>query len=353
MITLSLTRIGYTFFFLNTLFTSTKVFTTELSTKNGMILYSIPGLILVTEIIKFITNFSIWSIIKSLELRIQISHNPPEILSESEPCTKQQQKTTIERLKTAFTESLSFFIPALLISISQNLSILALLYLDMSTFQSLLNTRIIVSAFLYRIFFNKNFSKIQYFSLIILLNSIILSRWNYEHHLGFSQKIFIGFLIMIFIIICDSLSYVVLEMIIKKKFETSLYFQNCSLSFYSIFINLFLYIIREIFFEENGLNFQIFHDYNIYTLITMISILLVGITSNGILKYLDTIALIFSNTSTVVILTLISAIQMRSFVSIQFLLSIICIASSILIYTTEENKLKLEDDYFQALISKI
>ena len=311
---------------------------------------------MITKLVNPFQPNNIWSFIKCFELRTKITNNAPEMLSESEQedePIKQKEKTILEKLRITFFESLTFFLPALLISISQNLSIFVLLYLDMSTFQSLLNTRIIMSALFYRIFFKKSFSKIQYFSLVILVSSILISRWNYEHQLGFSKKIFFGFLIMSFIIICDSLSYVSLEMIIKKRFETSLYFQNFSLSFHSIFINLFLYIIREIFFEQNGLNFKIFHDYNIYTFFTIISILFLGITSNGVLKYLNTISLIFSNTSTVILLTLIGAIQQKNHISIQFLLSITCIASSILIYTKEEDKLKLEDEYFHVQITKI
>jgi drug/metabolite transporter (DMT)-like permease len=330
-----------------------EIFSTLVLKKN--LTTKVPALVFQVEVSKCFISLIFWLFLKIIEWKTNPTVIPPEILSESdcdEPRRQNIETTNVEKFKNLFFECFSFFLPAFLLAVAQNLSIWVLLYLDMTTFQTLMNTRIIVTATLYRIFFKKKFSRIQYVSFVLLLSSILISRLNYENNSGFSFNFLLGFFVMFWIVSCDSLSNVILEMMMKNKFERSLFFQNFSLYFHGIWINLVFYFLREFFMGTLEFSFKIFHNYNTFTVLTSISMMMLGFTKNGVLKYLDTIALIFSNTSTVVILTLITGIASKNFMSVHFLLSITCVCCSVLIYVTEDEKMKLEETYFNVLMTK-
>lgn len=253
--------------------------------------------------------------------------------------------------KKYLEEGFSYLLPAFLFSVSYNLQYYVLIFLDGSTFQSLFNTRIIITAVLLNIMLKKRITNIQYAVIISLSCSIALARWNEDSSFNISLQIFWGFLIVIVAVLSHSFATVYLEIKIKTNFNTSIHYQNLCISGFGVLFNLIFYIFREIFFKGTKYRWQLFHDFNTFTILSLFCMMIVGISVNGILKYLDNISLIFSNSMSVIVVTIFSFFFLGGSLSVNFFLSTLCILMSVFIYAIEEKKQKIEDRYLSVQIT--
>lgn len=345
--------LGWILVVVNTLFTSAFVLTRVLSKSSGKIKYSIPAVILIAEILK--TFFSIFLYIfttifsKFSDFNLMKFDKEMQIESDIELYIPRSQNIT-SFYKKYFEEGFSYFLPALSFAISNNLQYYALLFLDGSTFQSLFNTRIIITAVLLNIMLKKRITNIQYAVIISLSCSIALARWNEDSTFDISLQLFWGFIIVMGAVSSNSFASVYLEIKIKNNFNTSIHYQNLCISIFGVVVNLIFYIIREII-TRSWSKWHLFHDFNVYTILSLLCMMIVGITVNGIIKYLDNISLIFSNSMSVIVVTIFSFLFMDGTLSINFFLSTLCILMSVFIYANEEKKQRIEDKYLAVQIT--
>jgi drug/metabolite transporter (DMT)-like permease len=336
---------------LNIVFNSGLLFTRLASYEDGSIHYSTPSVVMISEILQAFISLLLLGASNILTcFNTSTSALVREMESDTETASvlSPRSSTQIEK-NSLVVQSVSFILPAFLFAVSNNLQYYVLLFLDPSSVQTLLNTRIIVTAIFINLLVKKKMSKMQYSVIISLACSIALTRLNQQETWSIpTLSVFWGLCLITIIVVTHSFASVYLEIKMKNNFSTSIHFQNVSLYGFGFIINFGFYIIKEIFVNR----WNLFHDFNFYTVMSIFCMIMVGLTVSAILKYLDNIALIFSNSGSVIVVTILSALFLGGSLSINQLLTTLCILMSVFIYVLEDEKIKLADRYLSVQITK-
>jgi hypothetical protein len=277
-------KIGGIFVVLNILFTSLSVFFLSLSkTSDNHILYSIPGTVLIIEFLKFFL-----SIILLIANKTIINEGIGVI--------------NVDRIKGLIKESFPLIIPALLTGMSTNLSFVSIKFLNGYSYQGLMNARIVITAILLKFLLKKSMTLVQILSITILMFSMLLGRINFKLDNNITDMNHIlGIMLILTSITGLSISNVFLENYMKKNYSRNIFLQNILYHIYGIMINIFFYFLNYLLFEKSNTKIMdIIHDFNTYTYLSIISHSIMGILILGVLKYVDNIALIFSNSGSVI-----------------------------------------------------
>lgn len=331
MITEQITR--NTLVTLNIIFASISVISVAMSQDNGQILYSIPGVVLISEFLKLFFTL----IISLFSFILDPNSFMIEIPREDEPIYEISEFQQLSfKIRKFFIDSFQYIIPALFYSISNNLIYVVLQFLTPPSYQLLLNARIMLTAFLLKFMMDKKLTFTQYASLLLLMCSIALSRLKLQtNFVSTDAKFVLGVLIMLIIIFSMSLANVSMEMALKKTFQTSIYLQNFYLYAYGVIINIIIYVIRALVFQEPILD--PFHHYNFHTIISIVSSVFLSIIVTGVLKYADNIIHLFASAASVVCVTILNAIFLSGRITPHFVLSTIIVFASIYSYMMEDS----------------
>jgi probable UDP-sugar transporter A4 len=319
---------------LNVVLAATSVISITMSQNDGKILYSVPGVIFISEVLKLFVTFILGMLSIIFDPQFFQSHGEERHVDD--PIYDESELELFgHKVKRLFLDGLPYIVPAVLYAVANNLTYLVLMIIPPPSYQLLLNARIIVTALLFRVVLTRKLTYTHYAALTMLMCSLGLSRLNLQTSMvvGGAKFIF-GVVIMVLIIFFSSFANVYFESIMKKGLTTSIYLQNGYLYFYGILVNLVMYSIRAVIFREDfG---DIFHHYNFHVVVSILSNVVLSIVISAVLKYTDTIIHLFANAASVVLVIALNWIFLGGRLTPHFLLAMCVVFIAIFVYLNED-----------------
>ena len=155
-------------------------------------------------------------------------------------------------------ETLPYTIPAFCFSIDNVCQFVALQLVDAPTFSLVQQIKILITAFLWRSFFDTKFTQAQLSALLFLFLGVVSSK-SYlfsctspanetstsmlHQHFHNNRDFFVGTALIVFVSFLSSLADVYSELIFKRKMSQTIHAQNAKLYFFGIVFNALLLLV--------------------------------------------------------------------------------------------------------------
>lgn len=258
-----------------------------------------------------------------------------------------QLLTESVKIKFSLKETILLAIPGLIYTVNNTLAFVLLNYVDPATFQLLSNMKVITTTLLAYFFMKKNFSGIQWLSLLILFVgstlSTIASDPNLENStikLGATPTGFIGMIIYCFL---SAVAGISTEYAMKINETTSLYYQNLQLYLFGIIFNFV-----SSFYEAKGDILVMFRGLgsSYWILIVIINQGVTGLLISAIMKFADNIVKLFCISGAAIVSYILSVYLFKLGLSLIWISSAVLIILSVYLYNyptiKEYNEEKIE-----------
>ncbi|KAF5294906.1 hypothetical protein FQR65_LT10704 [Abscondita terminalis] len=239
--------------------------------------YDIVTVVLLTEFLKLITSVTLYCRDQSITSLIRESIASKRVL-------------------------FLYFVPAFLYCLYNNLAFVNLATFDPTTYYLLLQFRVVITALLFQTIFQKNLSKKQWFSLILLTCGCMLKGWNFTNtdvkDLNQPSKLSsISFdinTILIFVqLVCSCLAGVYNEYLLKETgANTNIFVQNVFMYLDSIVCNVALLIFQGNFTAFALENVKKVFHYKV--ILVMLNNTAAGIVTSFFLKNMNSILKTFA-----------------------------------------------------------
>lgn len=229
-------------------------------------------------------------------------------------------------------KSLHFAVPALCYVISNNLVFLILKVMDPSTFQVLVQIKIIIIALLSWIMLKREINFVQWNSISVLCVGTALTQTRCEHM--FDSSKFWGFFLVLVQSAVASFANVYSELRLKRDHNDTINVQNMHLYFYGIIGNSVLFLIYDLERAQHGGFFQ---GYTLITLCVIISGAIMGLFISVIMKQISNIARVFCNAFSIMFTAFIAVWLLDFKLDIFFIFAVMLVTFSVLLYAHEKN----------------
>ena len=233
-------------------------------------------------------------------------------------------------------EGLKLFIPALCYTLQNNLSFVALENLDAATFQVTYQFKLLVTALLMALILGKKLTKKQWFSLLLLLFRIILTRCdkidkNIKKHVNTTittkaSNTTWGLIVVTICCFTSAFASVYLEKIFKTT-SVSIITRNLQLAIFSSIISFIAYML----IERKPLT-SFFNGYDKVVLILIMLNAFGGFLVAMVMKYADNILKGFSTAISIVICGIISYLFFEFIPKKIFIIGSVLVVISIFLY---------------------
>ena len=136
----------------------------------------------------------------------------------------------------SWSENVRYAVPGFLFFVQNNLSFLALMHLSNSAFQLLLNTRIISIAMLGYLMLGKRLNAVEW--VAVVLCTVGATQYNLSSCTTGELNVSVEGLLIMLVIICSAAAgNVYTQLVMQKKMNQPLMFQNAQLYVYGIVFN--------------------------------------------------------------------------------------------------------------------
>ncbi|PRP83927.1 hypothetical protein PROFUN_08864 [Planoprotostelium fungivorum] len=225
-------------------------------------------------------------------------------------------------------DTLLYSIPAIIYSLQNNLVFVALSHMDPTTYQILVNLKILTTGVLFRIVMGKELSSLQWSALFLLAVGCAVSQTPCETSSGV-QTSFIGVIVCIIVSCMSPAAGIATEWIMKKSTlkKDPLHSQNMHLYFFGIISNFIAYVD-----EPNFMTSSFFEGYTLSTGLVVLSYAFTGLTVSLIMKYADNMVKIYSVAVSMALTLVLSVLFMGQQPTSQMFFGISIITVSILMY---------------------
>jgi len=227
------------------------------------------------------------------------------------------------------TETLPFSIPALIYFVQNNLVFLALSYVDPTTYQVLVNLKILTTGILFRLVLGKELSNLQWAALVLLTVGCATSQISNDCT---DKGLFVvpvqGIIICCVLALLSASAGIATEWLMKKSSLKSepLNLQNMHLYFFGmVFCGFFVW-------AEQKPSQNIFTGYNVTTILVILSYSFSGLIVSIIMKYADNMVKIYSVAVSMIVTMILSIFLFSHTPTTQLFFGIIIITVSILMY---------------------
>ncbi len=281
----------------------------KLSQKKQTYSYNFGTVVLLAEIIKFITTF----VLLKLEMR----------------------RNRSLKMTTKWRAVIKYVVPSLIYTVLNNLQFMTLKYVDPMTYESLRNVNIITTGIVFRVMFNRKLSQTQWLSLVLLSSGITTSQITCGRT-AFRSPVE-GYFFGILSAFLSSLAGVYTEKVMKEV-DDCLHWQNLQLYAFGIITNACSIALRdasESFAQGSTLlptNLLKGYDLNTWLLTSVLSF--TGLTVSFVLKYAQagSILKVYASAMAVFPVALISSMIFDSVLTIQFAFGMITAIISLILY---------------------
>lgn len=230
-------------------------------------------------------------------------------------------------------KSMHFAVPALCYVISNNLMFLILKVMDPSTFQVLVQIKIIMIALLSWIMLNRKINFVQWNSISVLCVGTALTQTRCEHVFDSSKAW--GVILVLIQSAVASFANVYSELRLKTHHQDTINVQNMHLYFYGIFGNLLLFLLYDLGRAHNGGFFQ---GYTLITLCVILSGAVMGLFISVIMKQISNIARVFCNAFSIMFTAVIAVWLLDFRLDVFFIFATMLVIFSVALYAHEKNK---------------
>jgi len=232
-------------------------------------------------------------------------------------------------------DTLPYCAPALIYFVQNNLVFLALIYVDATTYQVLVNLKIITTGILFRFVLGKHLSSLQWCALVLLTigcaTSQLSSNCADSPNSGTFAISVEGIIICVLLSILSAAAGIITEWIMKKSILKSdpLQRQNMHLYFFGTIFNFLGYLIS----PDSNKGKSFFDGYDFVTILIIMSYSFSGLTVSFIMKHADNMVKIYAVAVSMALTMVLSVLIFPEFhPTIQLLFGIIIITISILQY---------------------
>jgi len=226
-------------------------------------------------------------------------------------------------------ETLLYSLPALIYFVQNNLVFWALLYIDATTYQVLVNLKILTTGVLFRFIMGKELSGIQWSALVLLMVGCATSQISTDCDAGSIFAVPIqGIIIVVILSVLSASAGIITEWIMKKSSlkMDPLHRQNLHLYFFGIIFNTLGYMM------EKQPTESFFAGYNAITWSVVMSYSFTGLCVSVIMKYADNMVKIYAVAVSMALTMILSIFMFEYEPTTQLFFGIVIITISILMY---------------------
>jgi len=226
-------------------------------------------------------------------------------------------------------ETLLYSLPALIYFVQNNLVFWALLYIDATTYQVLVNLKILTTGVLFRFIMGKELSGIQWSALVLLMVGCATSQLSTSCNATSLFAVPVaGIVIVVILSVLSAAAGIITEWIMKKSSlkMDPLHRQNIHLYFFGIIFNTIGY------WMERKPESSFFEGYNTITWSVVMAYSFTGLCVSVIMKYADNMVKIYAVSVSMVVTMLLSIVMFEFQPTTQLFFGIVIITISILMY---------------------
>lgn len=304
----------------------------NLSKVNGRVQYNTASINFLVELFKLIFSLTCY-------LMIKIKHYykyKASMLEISRDLLELQQRDK-EMLKFSFEESVFYVLPAFLYFINNNLDIYILHEMDTTTFQILINFKILTTAALFYFIMGKTLTRLKWLSLFMLFIAGIFHvfgnlKSTENTSLSFDKMFItkIGVIMMLIFCFISGFASVYNEYLLKRNFTNSIFIQNTYLYVYGV---LFNFLTAYLTTKSSNIKFDhIFYNFNHYTWFLMFTQVFTGFSMSVVLKHSSSITRLFIISSSLLINVLLSFFLFSLQLNVYFYATFFIILFALFIY---------------------
>jgi len=228
-------------------------------------------------------------------------------------------------------DTIMYCLPALIYFLQNNIVFLALLHVDPTTYQILVNLKILTTGILSYIVLNKKLSSLQWSALFLLAIGCAISQsksCSTQGENNMKDTSFYGIILCIIVSIMSPAAGIATEWIMKKSNMKNepLHSQNMHLYFFGILFNIIGYII------DTQPDKSFFDGHSWTSAAVILSYAFTGLMVSLIMKYADNMVKIYAVAVSMALTLLISVLLFEEKATVDMFYGITVITLSIFIY---------------------
>eukprot|EP00297_Palpitomonas_bilix_P009644 CAMPEP_0113897480 /NCGR_PEP_ID=MMETSP0780_2-20120614/18711_1 /TAXON_ID=652834 /ORGANISM="Palpitomonas bilix" /LENGTH=347 /DNA_ID=CAMNT_0000888965 /DNA_START=120 /DNA_END=1163 /DNA_ORIENTATION=+ /assembly_acc=CAM_ASM_000599 len=250
---------------------------------------------------------------------------------------------TLKLQSVALRGSIRYCIPAIIYAVQNNLTLVAMGYLDAPTFQLFNNMKILSTGVAFWLFLKKELSRLQWLALCLLTIGMVTTQIE-ECKPGAEVsasagmgKIMAGFLVSAGISGLSAFAGVYNEYLLKNSNEP-ISVQNLKLYIFSSALALVLYLGGWNRDGREATDSSVFAGFNIFVWMTVCVWSLVGLAVSAIMKYADNIVKLHAASASILLTAVISALALDFHLTLPFTLGFFTAVISVVLYYSPEAK---------------
>lgn len=270
----------------------------RLVTGDGGKIYLVSTAVVLTELMKFVISMSMIFYISNFDVQ-------------------KTGKLLYLEIIVKGHETVKLSVPSVLYTIQNNLVYVALSHLDAATFQVTYQLKILITALFSVVLLRKSLTKLQWFSLCVLMVAVALVQWSPGKddslYTGKDDGTFssplVGLVAILLACISSGFTGVYLEKILKSS-DTSMWIRNIQMSILSFFVGMFGVFVTD---RKAVLTGGFFQGYNLVVLSVITLQALGGIIVSVVMKYADNILKGFATSLSIILSSVISFFFLSDF----------------------------------------
>ena len=224
--------------------------------------------------------------------------------------------------------------PSLIYLVHNNVQFMTLQYVDPSTYQILGNLKIVTTGLLFRVFLNRQLSKLQWIALLLLTVGATTSQISGCGESGLAAPME-GYMLGLLSACLSALAGVYTEWVMKRN-EDNLYWQNAQLYGFGVLFNGGRLVLDDISVGfANGFSLfpsVLLQGYDGVTWLVVMNLAFTGLLVSWIMKYADTIVKVYSTSMAMLVTMVFSVFMFNISPTLQLLLGIVTASASLILY---------------------
>ena len=220
-----------------------------------------------------------------------------------------------------------YLVPAFVYACYNNFTYYNLANVDPSTFQIIMQSRLVITALLLYIFCRKIIIIEKWLALILLIIGIIIKNYQYVHLNDFSVLTSIFFQASL-----SSIASVYNEQLYKSDIRTSIYLQNGYLYLFGTIFNMLFSLVSYKQLTINAVRVSN-SEWNTITIGIILCNIFVGLSASFIIKYLDSLVKNIYSTLEISLTAILTVIIFKINYNWIDILSCLIVSMSILLYS--------------------